>query len=274
MEAIKAYLERIKDIALLAKEEEQELIPKAKKGNRQARRQVINANLKLVVNIAKHYAYFDLPLMDLIAEGNIGLMRAIDKFNTKRGYRFSTYAAWWIRQAITRALIDQGKTIRIPVYMSELMAKYKKSQERIRQRLQREPTRGEIAKAMRSSVEKVGEIEMWMQKKSSIDAPVGDDGDSQLSDFIKSKDYSETTTEIDQIFDKERISYLFNLLGERERKILNFRFGIIDGKSYTLAEVAKSLKISRERVRQIEKEALRKLKKFALEEQRKEVEET
>jgi RNA polymerase primary sigma factor len=272
MEAIKAYLERIKGIPLLTKKEETELIIKAKNGNREARRHIINSNLKLVVNIAKHYAYFDLPLMDLIAEGNIGLMRAIDKFNPKKGYRFSTYAAWWIRQAITRALIDQGKTIRIPVYMSELMAKYKKAKERARQKLKREPTRGEIARFMKLPIEKVAEIELWMQKKASLDAPVGDDGESQLGDFIKSKDYADTAKEVDKIFDKERINHLFDFIGKRERKILDLRFGITNGKTHTLAEVAKILKISRERVRQIEKEALKKLKKYAIEEQKKELE--
>lgn len=271
MEAIKAYLERIKDIPILTKKEEEELIYKAKKGNREARRKLINSNLKLVVNIAKHYAYFDLPLMDLIAEGNIGLMRAIDKFNPAKGYRFSTYAAWWIRQASTRALIDQGKTIRVPVYMSEFMSKYKRAKEALRQRYKREPTRGEIAKRMKLSVEKIGEIEMWMQKKASLDAPVGEDGESQLGDFIKSKDYADTSKEIDKIFDKERVNHLLDIVGKRERQILDLRFGITDGKTHTLAEVAAILKVSRERVRQIEKEALKKLRKYALVEQKKEL---
>lgn len=271
MEAIKAYLEKIKSIPRLGKKEEETLIKKAKDGSKEARRKIINANLKLVVNIAKHYTYFDLSLMDLIAEGNIGLMRAIDKFNIRKGFRFSTYAVWWIRQAITRGLIDQGKTIRIPVYMNELMAKYVKTRETLRQRLKRDPSRGEIAKKTGLSVERIGEIEMWMQKKSSLEAPVGEKGESQLGDFLKSYDYADTDKEVEKIFDKERISHLLDSISERERRILDLRFGITDEtKTYTLTDVAKMLKVSRERVRQIEKEALAKLRTLALQEQKKE----
>jgi len=271
MEAIKAYLNKIKDLPLLKPKEEVDLIKKAKRGNREARRKIINCNLKLVVNIAKNYSRFRLPLMDLIAEGNIGLMRAIDKFDTRLGYRFSTYAAWWIRQAITRAIIDQGKTIRIPVYMSEFISKYKKTKEALRQKFKREPERNEIARRLKIPVDKAGEIELWIQKKSSLDAPVGGDGESQLSDFIKGLDYADTSMEIDRIFNRERVDYLLDAVGERERVVLNLRFGIIDGKPHTLADVAKKLKVSRERVRQIEKEALKKLKKYAIEEQKKEL---
>ncbi|MDD5195386.1 MAG: RNA polymerase sigma factor RpoD/SigA, partial [Candidatus Omnitrophica bacterium] len=255
MEAIKAYLERIKSIPVLNEKDEKDIINQAKRGNREARRKVINSNLKLVVNIAKHYAHYDLPLMDLIAEGNIGLMRAIDKFNTRRGYRFSTYAAWWIRQAITRAIIDQGKTIRIPVYMSEMISKYKKQKEVLWQKSKREPTREEIAKKVRMSFEKIGEIEMWMQKKASLEAPVGEDGESQLGDFIESKDYADTEQEVQKFFDRERVNRLLDFVSEREHKVLDLRFGITDGKTHTLAEVADALSVSRERVRQIEKDA-------------------
>ncbi|MCP4653645.1 MAG: sigma-70 family RNA polymerase sigma factor [Candidatus Omnitrophica bacterium] len=271
MEAIKAYLELIKDIPLLTKEEEVKLITKAQKGHRESRRKLINSNLKLVVNIAKHYAYFDLPLMDLIAEGNIGLMRAIDKFDVSKGFRFSTYGAWWIRQAVTRALIDQGKTIRVPVYMSELMTKHKKAKEALRQKFKRDPTRTEMSKKMRLKIERVGEIELWMQKKASLEAPVGGDGESQLGDFMISKDYADTSKEVDKIFNKERIQHLLDFATKRERKVLNMRFGITNGKNHTLAEIAKVLKVSRERIRQIEKEALKKLKKYALEEQKREL---
>ena len=271
MEAIKAYLQRIKDIPLLTPKEEIELVKKAQKGNKEARRKLINSNLKLVISIAKHYAYFALPLMDLIAEGNIGLMRSIDKFRPSKGYRFPTYAAWWIRQAVTRALIDQGKTIRIPVYMNELIAKYKKKKEALRQKLHREPARGEIAKRMKLPVDKVGEIEMWMNKKSSLDAPVGEDGSSQLSDFIKTTGYADTGQEIMKVFDKERVAHLLDTLTERERQVLDLRFGITKDKTHTLAEVADVLKVSRERIRQIEKEALDKLKKYVILEQEDEI---
>jgi len=263
MEAIRAYLEKIKDIPLLSKKEEIECIKNLRHGNLKARWKIINANLKLVVNIAKHYAHFNLPLMDLIAEGNIGLMRAIDKFNPKKGYRFSTYAAWWIRQSITRALIDQGKTIRIPVYMSEFISKYMKAKNMLRQKLKRDPTRQEIAKKMKLAMSKVADIEMWIEKKASLDAPVGNDGESHLSDFIKSTGYVDTEQEIDHFFRHERVLELLDFVNERERKVLDLRFGISDGKSHTLAEVSKELKISRERIRQIEEGALKKLRNYA-----------
>ncbi|MCF7871147.1 MAG: sigma-70 family RNA polymerase sigma factor [Candidatus Omnitrophica bacterium] len=271
MNAIKAYLERIKDLPVLTKEEEVELINKAKKGNRKARRRLINCNLKLVVNIAKHYTHLTLSLMDLIAEGNIGLMRAIDKFDTSRGFRFSTYAAWWIRQAITRSIIDQGKTIRVPVYASEFISKYKKAQEALRQKLNREPNRKEIAKQLKVPEDKVSEIELWIQKKSSFEAPVGNRGDSEFGDFIASGENSGTNKEVSKIFRREKIDYLFDSLTKRERRILDLRFGISDGASHTLAEISKELDISRERVRQIEKEALKKLKKYSQQERKRSV---
>lgn len=271
MEAIRAYFERIKDLPLLTKSEEVDLINKAKKGNRNARRKVINCNLKLVVNITKHYSHFDLTLMDLIAEGNIGLMRAIDKFDSKRGYRFSTYAAWWIRQAVTRSLIDQGKTIRIPVYMSELMSKYKKACEQLRQKNNREPTRPEIAKKLKMKIARVAAIELWSQKKSSLEAPVGSDGDSQLSDFIESSEYADTEANVEIAFTKERVKQLLGSVGDREKTVLDLRFGITDGRPHTLAEIANTLTVSRERIRQIEQEALKKLRKYAQEERKREI---
>jgi len=272
MDAIKAYLERIKDIPLLSKKEEEDLIRKAKKGNKHARRKLINSNLKLVVNIAKHYTHLGLPLMDLIAEGNIGLMKAIDKFSLKKGYRFSTYAAWWIRQAITRALIDQGKTIRIPVYMSELISKYKKEKERLRQKLKREPTSSELAKKMKLSGEKIVQLERWMTKKTSLEAPVGEEGDSQLGDFIKATGYADTEKEIESFFLHEEVVHLLDAISDREKRVLDLRFGISDGKPHTLAEVAKELRVSRERVRQIEEGAIKKLRKYVAQEQKKKIE--
>ncbi|MFH1519551.1 MAG: sigma-70 family RNA polymerase sigma factor [Candidatus Omnitrophota bacterium] len=272
MEAIKAYLERIKKLPILTKKEEVELIQKAKRGSRVSRRKIINCNLKLVVNIAKHYSHCNLSLMDLIAEGNIGLMRAIDKFDIYRGYRFSTYAAWWIRQGVTRALIDQGKTIRVPVYMSELIAKHKRVKEVLRQKLNREPNRAEVAKQLKVSIERIAEIELWTQKKSSLDAPVGGDGESQLGDLLNSSDYTTTISDVDKIVNRERIDELLSFVTERQKKVLDLRFGINDGRPSTLAEVAKILRVSRERIRQIEKEALKRLHSYVVDQQKRKIE--
>ena len=267
MEAIRAYIERIKDIPLLSAKEERELARKARKGSKLAKRKLITANLKLVVNIAKHYTRYGLPLMDLIEEGNLGLIKAVEKFKPSKGYRFSTYAAWWIRQAITRALIDQGRTIRIPVYMSEIIAKYKKTEEKLRQKLGRMPTRKELAKKLKLPIKKISEIELWMNKKASLEAPVGEDGGSQLSDFIQTLSVGDTEKEIEYFFKHQEVLDLLSNLSEREKRILDLRFGIEDGKPKTLAEVAKHLGISRERVRQIEERALKKLRKFVKEQE-------
>ena len=271
MEALRAYIERIKDIPLLTAKEEKELARKAQKGNRFAKRKLINANLKLVVNIAKHYSRFGLPFMDLIEEGNLGLIKAVEKFKPSKGYRFSTYAAWWIRQAITRALIEQGRTIRVPVYMSELMARYRRAQEELRQKLGRDPTRSELARKLHIPVKKISEIELWMDKKVSLNAPVGDEGESTVADFIETKITGDTEKEIEQFFKREEIISLLSNLSEREREILNMRFGVEDGKSRTLGEIAKKLKISRERVRQIEAKALKKLHEFVKRQEKEEV---
>jgi len=271
MEAIRAYIYSIKNIPLLTEKDEKDLFKKARRGDEDAKILIINSNLKLVVNIAKHYSRYSLSLMDLIEEGNLGLIKAVDRFKPNKGYRFSTYAAWWIKQSITRALIDQGKTIRIPVYMSEMMSKYKRASEELKQKLDREPTRGELAKKLKMTVKKVGEIELLMNKKSSLDAPVGADGDSHLSDFIEDKSSLNIKDEIDKFFKHEEIMHMFKSLSEREQRVVDLRFGVSDSKPRTLAEIATRLKISRERVRQIEEKAIKKLRKCVLDNEAKEI---
>jgi len=240
-----------------------------KKGDEQARKEMIRANLRLVINIAKKYFYLGIPFLDLIEEGNLGLMKAVDRYNHKTGFRFSTYAAWWIRQSITRSITEQGKMIRIPVYMNELIAKWKKTSERLSQKLKRLPKDEEIAKKMRISRDKTKQINFWLNTQtSSLDAPVGDEGESQIMDLVQSQTAISPDKEIDRFLDKERIGNLLELMTDREKDILDMRFGLAAGKPHTLAEASKKLGISRERVRQIESEALGKLRRFVLQQEK------
>ena len=261
MEAIKTYLREIHDIPLLTAEQEVELAKGIAKGDEESRSKLIRSNLRLVIKIAKRYVHFGLPLIDLIEEGNVGLMKAVEKFNYRKGFRFSTYAAWWIKQAVTRSIFEQSKTIRIPVYMNELMTKFKKVRERLQQKLKRTPDIEQIAKKMKLSVERVGEIENWMTKVSSLDMPIGEDGESQVMDLIE--DTTQTSTsQMKQMLDHEDIENLLSITNRREKDVLDLRFGLTDGKIYTLAEIARKLKVSRERVRQIEAQAIKKIRKF------------
>lgn len=263
MEALKTYLKEIRTIPLLTAQEEITLSKRIKKGDEQARKAMIRANLRLVINIAKRYMHFGTPFLDLIEEGNLGLMKAVDKFNPKKGFRFSTYAAWWIKQAITRAIFEQGKMIRMPVYMNELLTKWKKTNERLTQKLRHPPTNEEIAKKMKISKSKMKQINFWLSTKtSSLEAPLGEDDDGQILDLVQDQTVVAPDTEIERVFDKERIISLLGIMNEKERTVLDMRFGLIDGRTHTLAEVADKLKVSRERVRQIEEQALKKLKKF------------
>ncbi|MFQ5681155.1 MAG: RNA polymerase sigma factor RpoD/SigA [Candidatus Omnitrophota bacterium] len=263
MENIKVYLRQLRKIPLLTAEEERDLSKRIKKKDEQARQKMIRCNLRLVVSIAKRYAYFGLPLMDLIEEGNIGLMRAVEKFNYRRGFRFSTYAAWWIRQGILRSIFDQGKTIRIPVYMNEQINKWRRTKSRLAQKLRRPPTLKEMARAMHISVEKVEEIRGWISTVSSLYAPVGPGGESTMIDFIQDKGSSSPDGEISDFINKERINDIVDIvMDDREKEILDLRFGLADGVIYTLCDVAKETGLSRERVRQIENRALLKLRKF------------
>ncbi len=269
MEALKTYLKEVRTTPLLTAKEEIELSRKIKKGDERSRKKMIQANLRLVINIAKRYMYLGIPLLDLIEEGNLGLMKAVDKFNPRKGYRFSTYAAWWIRQGITRSISEQGKMIRVPVYMNELISKWKKTRERLAHRLKRAPTDEEIAKRMKLSKDKREQIRFWLATTtSSLDAPVGEESESEIMDLIENEASILPDSEIEHLLDKERVDNLMGLMTDREKEILDMRFGLADKHPHTLAEVARKLGVSRERVRQIEETALRKLKKFVQEQEK------
>lgn len=263
MEALKTYLKEIRVIPLLKPEEEITLSKRIKRGDEQARKQMIRSNLRLVINIAKRYMYLGIPLLDLIEEGNLGLMKAVDRFNPQKGYRFSTYGAWWIKQAITRSISEQGKMIRVPVYMNELITKWKKTKERLMQKLRRTPSDEEIAKRMKISKEKKEQINFWLSATtSSLEASVGEENESQVMDLIEDETTASPDAEIGHFLDKERVGNLLEIMSAREREILDMRFGLADGSAHTLAEIARKLGVSRERVRQIEEAALKKLKRF------------
>lgn len=262
MESLKAYLKDIRNIPLLTPAEELELTKKVKRGDEEAREKMIRANLRIVINIAKRYAYFGLPLMDLIEEGNMGLMRAVDKFNPRRGFRFSTYAAWWIRQAIGRAISDQSRLIRLPVYMGETIYKWKKANESLSQKLGRLPNDDELARAMKVTVKKLKQVSSWVSKTSSLEAPIGEEGEDKVRDMVEDTNAESPQEKISKVMDRERVNGLLDHMTERERRILDLRFGLQDEKQHTLAQIAKKLKVSRERIRQIEKMALKKLRKL------------
>lgn len=269
MEALKTYLKEIRNIPLLTPKEEIQLSRKVRKGDEQARKKMIQSNLRLVINISKRYIHLGIPFLDLIEEGNLGLMKAVDKFNPRKGYRFSTYAAWWIKQGITRSIFDQGKVIRIPVYMNELIARWKKTREGLAQKLKRPPTDEKIAKKMKIAKEKMAQINFWLSTKtSSLEAPIGEEDGSQIADLVEDETAIPPDAEIKRFLDRERIDNLLELMTDREKQVLNMRFGLVDGKSHTLAEASKKLGVSRERIRQIEEEALRKLRKFVLQQER------
>ena len=263
METIKSYLKQIRKTPLLTAKEECKLSRRIKKGDKQARQKMIRANLRLVINIAKRYSHLGLPLMDMIEEGNIGLMRAVDKFNPRKGYRFSTYAAWWIKQSITRAISEQVKLIRMPAYLNELLVRWKKTSERLSQRLKRQPTDKEIAKRMRISKQRTEQIVNWLSTQtSSLDAPVGEDGSTQVLDLIEDEEAKSPDDGISRLMIRENVENLLEMMSPREKQVLDMRFGLLDGNPRTLAEVAMKIGVSRERVRQVEEKALKKLRRF------------
>jgi len=264
MDSLRAYLKEIKNIPLLTAAQEIELSKRVREGDLKARDQLIRANLRLVINIAKKYSHLGIPILDLIEDGNIGLMRAVDKFNPNKGFRFSTYAAWWIRQNIVRAITQQQKTIRLPVYINELINKWKKTQQELIHQFKRPVTDEEIAKKMRLSKEKYQELSSWLSTSTlSLEEPVGEDEESQVKDILENNKATSPDKDILHFIDKERLEGLLTHMSPREKEILSLRFGIKDGIPHTLAQIAKKFKISRERVRQIEERALKKLRKVA-----------
>ncbi len=261
-DSVRLYLREIGKIPLLNAEEELELAHKVVAGERRAKDKMAEANMRLVVSIAKRYVGRGLDLLDLIQEGNTGLLRAVEKFDPDKGFKFSTYATWWIRQAITRAIADQARTIRIPVHMVETINKLLRTQRRLTQDLNREPSNEEIAEAMELDVEKVEHIMKIKQDISSLDASVRDDEeDSVLGDFIEDEDTVTPEESATGQLLKEQVKGLLGSLSEREQKILRLRFGLEDGKNHTLEEVGQEFSVTRERIRQIEAKALAKLKK-------------
>ena len=261
-DSVRLYLREIGKIPLLTAEEELALAHKVVAGDKRAKDKMAEANMRLVVSIAKRYSGRGLDFLDLIQEGNTGLLRAVEKFDPDKGFKFSTYATWWIRQAITRAIADQARTIRIPVHMVETINKLLRTQRRLTQELNREPTNEEIAAAMEIGVDKVEHIMKIKQDISSLDASVRDDEeDSVLGDFIEDEEaVSPEESATGQLL-KEQVKQILGTLTEREQKILKLRFGLEDGKSHTLEEVGQEFSVTRERIRQIEAKALAKLRK-------------
>jgi RNA polymerase primary sigma factor len=261
-DAVQMYLKEIGRTPLLSKDEEREYAKKAEKGDEEARQKLMKANLRLVVSIAKRYVNRTphLSILDLIQEGNIGLSRAVEKFDYRRGFKFSTYATWWIRQAITRALADQSRTVRIPVHMVETISRYTQVRRQLIQQLGRDPLVEEIASEMGIDVEKVRHIQKISQDVLSIETPIGDDDDSTLSDFIPDQKNLTPSQSTARAMLRDLIKEIMIDLTEREQDILKMRFGLEDGVSHTLEEVGKTFGVTRERIRQIEAKALEKMR--------------
>ncbi|MCR4601223.1 MAG: RNA polymerase sigma factor RpoD [Clostridia bacterium] len=257
---VRMYLKEIGKVPLLSADEEIELAKRMEEGDKDAKNKLCEANLRLVVSIAKRYVGRGMLFLDLIQEGNLGLIKAVDKFDYKKGYKFSTYATWWIRQAITRSIADQARTIRIPVHMVETINKLIRVSRQLLQELDREPTPEEIAKKMDISVEKVREILKIAQEPVSLETPIGEEEDSHLGDFIPDDDVPAPSDAAAFSMLKEQLVEVLDTLTERERKVLKLRFGLEDGRARTLEEVGKQFDVTRERIRQIEAKALRKLR--------------
>ena len=257
---VRMYLREIGKIPLLSYDKELELAKRILEGDEEAKQELAEANLRLVVSIAKKYVGRGMLFLDLIQEGNMGLIKAVEKFDYTKGFKFSTYATWWIRQAITRAIADQARTIRIPVHMVETINRLIRTSRHLLQQLGREPTPEEIAKEMDMSVEKVMEIQKIAQDPVSLETPIGEEDDSHLGDFIQDEDSPAPQDSAAYTLLKEQLEEVMNTLTPREAKVLKLRFGLEDGRARTLEEVGREFQVTRERIRQIEAKALRKLR--------------
>lgn len=257
---VKVYLHEIGRVPLLTSEEENALAERIAKGDQEAKKKLNEANLRLVVSIAKRYVGRGLLFLDLIQEGNLGLIKAVDKFDSTKGYKFSTYATWWIRQAITRAIADQARTIRIPVHMVETINRLLKTERALVQELARQPQADEIAAEMNMPVERVREIMKVALEPVSLESPVGEEEDSHLGDFLADDDIPAPSDVASQTLLKEELNEVLKTLSDREARVLRLRFGLEDGRTRTLEEVGREFRVTRERIRQIEAKALRKLR--------------
>ena len=257
---VRMYLKEIGKVPLLTPEEEQELARRMNAGDEEAKRRMTEANLRLVVSIAKRYVGRGMLFLDLIQEGNLGLIKAVEKFDVEKGYKFSTYATWWIRQAITRAIADQARTIRIPVHMVETINKTIRVSRQLLQELGHDPSAEEIAAEMNMPVDKVRDILKIAQEPVSLETPIGEEEDSHLGDFIPDEDASEPSEAASFSLLREQLEEVLDTLAPREKKVLELRFGIVDGRTRTLEEVGKEFNVTRERIRQIKAKALRKLR--------------
>ena len=263
-DSVRLYLREIGKIPLLSQEEEADLAQRIVKGDKKAKDKMVESNMRLVVSIAKRYSGRGLDFLDLIQEGNTGLLRAVDKFDPEKGFKFSTYATWWIRQAITRAIADQARTIRIPVHMVETINKVLRTTRKLTQELNREPTSEEIAKEMKMDKDKVEYVMRIKQDIASLDASVGRDGDDEdsvLGDFVEDEERASPEDSTANQILKEQIAEIITTLSDREQKIIKLRFGIGGGRPHTLEEVGAEFAVTRERIRQIEAKALAKLRK-------------
>ncbi len=267
LDSVKLYMQELRTIPQVSEKEIAELFPKIKKGDGRAKKRMIEGNLRLVISIAKRYSCYGLDFLDLIEEGNVGLMKAIDKYDPNMGYNFSTYAFWWIRQYIQRAILNQTKTIHIPLYAYETIKKLINVSERMHEELERQPTTAELAKKLRFSIKKtqkfLQEIQVF-EKVGSLDSPLGDKFDIFLKDLIRDEEKESPDRVVDLIKSHEELAEILKKLSPQELKVIKLRYGMVDGKGYNLREVGERMNLSRERIRQIEKRAIERLKKIVI----------